>query len=293
MSQEVISETLKKYQIEFCSKVLEKAYDDRSTLSGPDLLKLTPVRQVNQDIVSRLSVYWNSQLHHFQSAYFDFSHPAVKEALRQFSGVVSQHISLRREDLEPWLQEAVRKALAPFEAGEAASPESELRLRQFSEVLPLRLPDAEKPEPVREEAPLSFFDWADEPAPAPKPGTPVTEAVTPVLKTEEKPTEPQSINSRHKVEIPATPEELLYGSVHVRIDNIGRNIPLGQRFMFVGQLFNGDFEAFSRAVEALDKAEGWDHAYGVLTGELAPQYGWDLKSEAVKELVTLLRRRFT
>ncbi len=315
MSEKVTFETLKKYANEFCAITLAKAYSSKDTLSGHELLKLTPVRKINQHIVARLSAHWNSQLQHFNSPYFDFNSDEVKTALEHFSNVVSQHIALKREHLQPWLQDIVEKTLAPLANAGVLSESDEDLVRQFSSVHPLVIDiprkEAATTSPGSQKS-VSFFNIVEEeveegkPAGVPAAGVPATiapkekqeqpadkkeeaKAVSPAAPS----SRPESLNSRFKVEMPEYSGDLSYGSVKVKLENIGQSISLAQRFMFVGQLFKGDFEAFSHSVQTLDSARDWDTAHAYITQNLAEKYGWDLKNEAVTELISLTKRKFS
>jgi len=298
MSEKVTQDHLKKYATEFCAITLAKAYSDKDTLNGHELLKLTPVRKINQHIVSRLSAHWNSQLRNFNSPYFDFEAPEVKEALEHFSNVVSQHIALRREHLQPWLQDVVEKTLAPLAVAQVLTETEEELVRQFSQTHPLLL-DVAAPEPNVAPKPVSsFFSLVEEEEPAVEPvveNKPILEAKPeePQAPVAERPAPaPESLNSRFQV--PASPvgTDPYYGSVKLKLENIGQSISLAQRFMFVGQLFKGDFEAFSQSIQILDNAPDWDTAQSYIYKSLVERYDWDVKSEAVVELVTLVKRKF-
>ncbi len=304
MSEKVTFETLKKYATEFCAITLAKAYSSKDTLSGHDLLKLTPVRKINQHIVGRLSAHWNSQLQHFNSPYFDFNSGEVKTALEHFSNVVSQHIALKREHLQPWLQDIVEKTLAPLASVEFLSESDEDLIRQFSSVHPLviDIPGKAAAVPGAPKS-VSFFNIAEEEVGEPGPvAVPEEVREQPAVKKEEvlkaaqpapSGNRPESLNSRFKVELPQYSGDLNYGSVKVKLESIGQSISLAQRFMFVGQLFKGDFEAFSHSVQTLDSAQDWETAQSYVTQNLAEKYGWDLKSEAVTELIALTKRKFS
>lgn len=307
MSEKVTPESLKKYVTEFCAITLSKAYNGKETLSGHELLRLTPVRKINQHIVARLSSHWNNQIQNFNSPYFDFDSGEVKAALEHFSNVVSQHISLRREHLQPWLTDIVDKTLSPLTSATTLSETDEELVRQFSSVHPLvlNLPERETTAaPPASPKSVSFFALAEETPeektapPVPEPKAPVQEEVLPKAEAPAKAapagssTAPESLNSRFKTEAPGFSHDVNYGSVRLKLENIGQSISLAQRFMFVGQLFQGDFEAFSHSIKTLDNSGDWDTAHSYIIKNLAEKYNWDLKNEAVNELITLAKRRF-
>lgn len=312
MSEKVTLEFLKNYATEFCAITLAKAYSQKETLNGHDLLQLTPVKKINQHIVGRLSAHWNNQIQNFSSPYFDFNAGEVKSALEHFSNVVSQHISLRREHLQPWLQDVVEKTLAPLASVTTLSDADENLINLFSSVHPLVLSipkpveEAAAPAPVESRS-VSFFRLAEDENEEPEVVAPAREIKaevdeTPAVKSEPapivKPAEPvitekpTSLNNRFQVETPQYSPDVTYGSVKLKLENIGQSISLAQRFMFVGQLFKGDFEAFSQSISALDNAPDYAEAHRFVTETLASKYGWDIKGEAVSELITLVKRKF-
>ena len=316
MSHKVSPETLKNYSEEFCATVLRQAYAYKQVLNGQDLLNLTPIKQINQNIVSRLSVYWNSQIQGFKSPYFDFSNPKIQEAIKQFSAAVSQHITLQQEHLKPWLQEAVDKALLPFEDVTSLTPELELRLNQFSQILPLVLFNEEETavEEQQEfaESSFSFFDFAETTSTAATETIAQEQVIEPMRDiVQESPdkhineviestpetslptvTEPIQYTSTKRIEFNALAGEMLYSNVNFRIDSIANNIPLNLRFMFISQLFNGDFNAFKDVVELLDNAGSFDSVKKLIEEQIIPQYNWDINSDAAKEILSLVKRRY-
>lgn len=298
MSEKVTHENLKKYATEFCAITLAKAYSGKETLNGHELLKLTPVRKINQYLVSRLSAHWNGQLQNFSSPYFDFGSPEVKQALEHFSNVVSQHIALRREHLSPWLQDIVEKTLSPLASGQVLSETEEELVRQFSITHPLVI-DSPKPDPVTTAIPksVSFFNLIEEeqeikPEEPPVAARPQEAKSTPTPRPAASTGLPESINSRFRVETPGVSTETNYGSVKLKLESIGQSISLAHRFMFVGQLFKGDFDAFSQSIKTLDNSPDWETAQSYISKNLAERYDWDLKNEVVVELVTLVKRKF-
>jgi hypothetical protein len=305
MSEKVTLEYLKKYATEFCALTLSNAYRQKETLNGHELLKLTPIRKINQHIVGRLSAHWNGQIQTFNSPYFDFNSDEVKSALEHFSNVVSQHISLRKDHLQPWLQDVVEKTLAPLASVSALSEAEEEMVRQFSTIHPLEIAKPEPTFPVATPAKtISFFQLIDEEkeeepaASVSARAEAMSAAAQPAAKPAEKPVaqpataRPEPLNARFQVDVPGGAADVAYGSVRIKLENIGQSISLAQRFMFVGQLFKGDFDAFSQSIGALDSAENFTAAHQLITDTLAPTYGWDLKSEAVGELVSLVKRKF-
>lgn len=386
MSGTLNTTALKEYATDFTLKILADFYRDRDTISGQEILTLTPVRQVNLGIISRIFDQWKTDAQAFRSPYFDFEKEEVKNALQEFMNTASRHISISRDTLRPLLLDATEEALllllAPadyFEQKLRALPNftfdreaaqslvkythihaglaKHLALRltdsgsdfvyvnqalnwlsqtvssgasldergeyleQFSTVKPLDghaiVPDG-RPVPVAAAPPRqvspenkSFFDTAlaDDsgpvapprlPQPVPTAAAPVSYAPTTRVEIARDdqdrgmPTSTgvNSLNSRFRVEIPATPAETNYGNVPLKVDSLLGSIALGQRFMFVNQLFGRNSDAFDEAIRELDQAHTFDDAKELMTHKFAAEYSWDPNSDAVHDLMALVKRKF-
>jgi hypothetical protein len=111
MSNKFNASSLTEYCKSYARKVAGDFFAHHTAISGQELLKLSPVSQVNLFVISSLSDKWRSDAERFRSPFFDFEHPDVRQAMQVFMNTVSQHISVRREHLEPLLTEATRRTL--------------------------------------------------------------------------------------------------------------------------------------------------------------------------------------
>lgn len=111
MSNKFNANALTEYSRSYARRTAADFYQQHHTISGQQLLSLSPISQINLFVVSSLSDKWRADAEKFRSPYFDFKDPDVEEALENFMNVVSQHISVRREHLEPLLTESVRKTI--------------------------------------------------------------------------------------------------------------------------------------------------------------------------------------
>ncbi len=111
MSNKFHQNALTEYSRSYARRVSADFYSTHNVINGKQILNLTPISQINLLVVSSLFDKWKADAEKFRSPYFDFSHPEVEEALRLFMNVVSQHIAVRRENLEPMLADAVKKTL--------------------------------------------------------------------------------------------------------------------------------------------------------------------------------------
>ena len=111
MSNKFNANALTEYSKSYARRTAADFYQHHTTISGQQLLSLTPISQINLLTVSSLSDKWRADAEKFRSPYFDFTDPDVEEGLENFMNIVSQHISVRRENLEPLLTEATRKTI--------------------------------------------------------------------------------------------------------------------------------------------------------------------------------------
>ncbi|GHB66907.1 hypothetical protein [Persicitalea jodogahamensis] len=101
-----------------------------------------------------------------------------------------------------------------------------------------------------------------------------------------------SLNNRFKVDMPAPSSESTYGNVSPKVDSIMGSIALGQRFMFVNQLFDRNSDAFDQAIHELDRASTLDEAQNIVKHKLATKYSWDENSPAASDLMAIIKRKF-
>ncbi|MBD2702511.1 hypothetical protein IC229_17820 [Spirosoma sp. BT702] len=111
MSNKFNANALTEYSKSYARRIAADFYQQHATINGQQILKLTPISQINLFIISSLSDKWQADAEKFRSPYFDFTDADVQEALQNFMNVVSQHISVRREHLEPLLADATRRAI--------------------------------------------------------------------------------------------------------------------------------------------------------------------------------------
>jgi hypothetical protein len=378
MPNSLNSNALNQYAARFTATVLNEAYRNETVVKGPELLKITPVRQVNLGILNRLFDQWKNTALAFRSIYFDFESEDVKSALQAFMNTVSQNIAVKRSDLEPLFLDSVKDAItllytpeSYFEEKLRAMPESvftpekaqqlikytqihngiakalaerladsnadsvymtqvigwlyEIKsdvallddvtpfISQFSEILTLDsselLPVAHSsshavPQNGHKQEPKSFFDSAfSEIDPAKPVAIPVQAssqqraepgvAVLSEIVSKTNSSERESLNNRFKVDIPKVSDENRYGSVQVKVENIAGSIPLGQRFMFVNQLFSRNSEHFDKAIYELDLVKSYEEAENLIWHRYASKYAWDVNGEAVQALLSIIKRKFS
>ena len=111
MSNKFNANALTEYSKSYARRIAADFFQNHTTIHGQEILSLTPISQINLFVISSLSDKWQADAAKFRSPYFDFTDADVQEALQNFMNVVSQHISVRREHLEPLLADATRRTI--------------------------------------------------------------------------------------------------------------------------------------------------------------------------------------
>ncbi len=73
---------------------------------------------------------------------------------------------------------------------------------------------------------------------------------------------------------------------------LAESIALNERFLYANELFNGNMEAFKRALTELDHIASLDDATRFLEVQLMVQNNWDKDSSTVQQFIQLVGRRF-
>lgn len=100
-------------------------------------------------------------------------------------------------------------------------------------------------------------------------------------------TEKVEVNDMHKM------KDSLADKLRVKaIAKLAESITLNERFLFANELFNGNMEAFKRALNELDHIASLADAKRFIDVQLKVENEWDINSDSVKSFITLVERRF-
>jgi len=95
-------------------------------------------------------------------------------------------------------------------------------------------------------------------------------------------------------QIPESESVSLADKVRIQpLNDIKKTIGINERFLFANVLFNGDMNAFSKAVEELNHLESISDAIRLMDEELSSKYHWNEEDETVVAFKTLVSRRFS
>jgi len=111
MDEKISLEAIGQYGDRYSEKVLQSFFSTHDRITGPEILNLTNVQQVNLFVIHELFKAWKEDQKKIRSPYFDYDDPAVKDALDQLMKLLSQKISIDSTNFEPLLKKAVRQSL--------------------------------------------------------------------------------------------------------------------------------------------------------------------------------------
>ena len=77
-----------------------------------------------------------------------------------------------------------------------------------------------------------------------------------------------------------------------RIEGITGAISLNQRFLFTNNLFGGNIQAFSHALEEIELCKDFSEAKELILKKYVPRYMWDITGAEAEEFIDIIKRRF-
>lgn len=77
-----------------------------------------------------------------------------------------------------------------------------------------------------------------------------------------------------------------------RIEGINSAISLNQRFLFTNNLFGGNIQAFSNALDEIELCKDFSEAKELILKKYVPRYLWDITGAEAEEFIEIVKRRF-
>jgi hypothetical protein len=111
MDEKISLEAISLYGDSYADKVLKGHFNGRDRITGPEILSLCNVQQVNLFVVKEIFRNWKEENKKLKSPFFDYDDAEVKEALDNLMNVLSQHISISQMHFAPLLKKAVSQTL--------------------------------------------------------------------------------------------------------------------------------------------------------------------------------------
>ena len=312
MEDKISVKAVENYSAAFATKISGVFFAKNEKITGPGILNLSEIRQINLFVIRDLMKTWQQESQKFRSPYFNYQAPEVKEALTLFQNVVSNHISISQDNFLPFLIKAVRQtimlALDPYDfysdtldkEGNTHLKISELKYeikylkinREPLEQLVKHL-EEKKLEIISGNEAFALLDRIlEEVSFTPEDVEaylakfsqiiPVSIEMLYERAAENKP--------RQVIQEPATKESKSIAQGFEKIARIKDKLTINQKFMFTKMLFSGDFDLFVQAIDQLDNFDTLKQA----THYLETNYTmWDRESEEYEEFMELLEKRYS
>lgn len=318
MSEERLSEkALDDYSDDFSSKVVASYFSKHERITGPGILQVTPVEQVNYFVVRELLAAWKNEGKKWRSPFFDYQAPAVQEAVKGLSHALSNNISISRDNFQPLLKKATRSALwllldpydffsdvlenSGHQQVRAEVLRGDIKYLRINRAPLTRLVqhlEERKIQAIAGKEAFALLDHLLEELNFQPEDVDAYLAlfgkVVPVRAAdllEVKPAAPTVAARPPKPAAPAnTPTApATLGSKFQKLTRLQDGLTINQKFMFTKILFNGDFEIFTAAIEKIDRMPSREKAVEYLNTNY-PE--WDRDSEEFDEFMELVNNRF-
>jgi len=111
MDEKISVKALEDYSDDYASKVTAAFFSAKERITGPEILKLCDIQQINLFVVRELLRAWKLEAQKLRSPYFDYTAAPVSDALTKFQNLLSNHIAISRENFQPLLKKAVTQTL--------------------------------------------------------------------------------------------------------------------------------------------------------------------------------------
>ena len=111
MESKLNREALSRFGKVFREKVMKDFFGSSDTISGAEILNLTPVKQINLFILKALFQAWGNETSKLKSPFFNYDGESVRVALNEFMNVLSRNISISKEEFLPLLDKAVNDSI--------------------------------------------------------------------------------------------------------------------------------------------------------------------------------------
>jgi hypothetical protein len=99
------------YSKALAEKLCNEFFGTGGAITGVEILKFTPIEQVNIFVLKTLFDRWNDESSKLKSPYFNYENIEVKESLQHLLNKLSQNIYIKRDFFQPLLEKAIFNTL--------------------------------------------------------------------------------------------------------------------------------------------------------------------------------------
>lgn len=322
MDEKISLKAVDQYCESYATKVVSLFFAQTERITGPEILNLCEIKQVNLFVIWELMHAWKVESQKLKSPYFNYQSKEVADALLHFQNTLSNHISISKNDFFPLLKKAASQTLFvvldPYDfysdtldrQGQGSVILTELR--SDLKYLKINRPPLERLVQKLEEKKLSSLSGneafalldsiLEEVNFTPEDIEHYVNQFSKVIPLEVEKlyehhaNQPKVVTAKFAMEkkspvsVPSVKESKVVVNNFQKIATIKDNLTINQKFMFTKILFNGDFEIFSQAIDRLDTLDNFSQALNYLESHYAE---WDKESEEYLEFMEMLEKRFT
>ena len=325
MDEKINLKKVDEYAHQYASRLANTFFAKKNKISGPEILELSAVKQVNYFIIRDLLIAWKKEIEKFKSPYFDYDAREVSEALVTFQNTLSNHILIGKEPFLPMLTKAVsqtiylilhpydfysdtldKKGGMPIITSDLKNEVKYIKINKAPlEKLVARLEEKKMASASGNEAFAILDQILEEVNFTPEEVEPYLQQFNQLvtLKAEtfyEAKPQPVAVKSETvpasappKLIITPEPKEarqtLADDLAKKKIILLKQNLTINQKFMFTKILFHGDFEIFSETIDKLDRFDNLSQAMRFIDDSYPD---WDRESEEYLEFIEIIERRF-
>lgn len=147
--------------------------------------------------------------------------------------------------------------------------------------------------PSEEESKSSFFDQVEN---EPEPVTGSVQEPAKPIEEQPRPRPVAAVFSGNGTldpdELRAKFEMLSYKGMKGIMGELGENVAINQRFMFIKELFDGNADLLRHALKSIDQCDSFDEAIGLVNSRYVSELDWAANTEPVQEFLLLVYRKF-
>lgn len=111
MDEKISLESISRYGDAYTEKTLEGFFVTKTKITGPEILSLSNIQQVNLFVVHELFKSWKEETQKLKSPYFDYDNADVKDAFETLMERLSNHIAVDESHFTPLFKKAVTQTL--------------------------------------------------------------------------------------------------------------------------------------------------------------------------------------
>ena len=306
MDERLSLKAVEDYSEDFASKVTASFFSKKDKITGPEILKLSTIHQVNLFVIRELLRAWQHEGQKLRSPFFDYNDPEVREEFDRFQNILSNHIVINKENFQPLLKKAVNQTLFliidPYDffsnvldkqvrIDELKNDIKYLRINKAPLDRLVKRMEEKKLDVVSGKEAFGLLDQILEEVnftPEDIDGYFSEFSKVVSLKIDslyEKKVEEIVVKKQEPIQIVVKKPE----SPTVKLSSVRDSLTINQKFMFTKMLFKGDFEIFSQAIEKLDRFDNLNQALKYFD-ENYPE--WDKETEEYLEFIELVNKRF-